>query len=453
MLWSGRFEKKMGPAMERLNASLPVDIRLFPYEVKQNLAYAKALTKINILTNEELKKIGAALSTMAVEFEKDLYDEDVHSLVERRLIELSGEAGKKIHTGRSRNEEVITAVKMYLRDEITELMKNIQSLIQVLVKRATENKDSIMPGYTHMQQAQPVLFSHYLCSFAFALKDDFRRLSNILSSGLAECPMGAGAFAGSAFPIDREWIAKELGFKSAAPNSINSVSQRDDLLEVMSALSIIMIHLSRYAEDMIIWSTKEFGFIELDESVSTGSSMMPQKKNPDSLELIRGKSARVIGNMQTLFTLMKGIPLTYSRDMQEDKRPLFDSCDETNLSLLVFRDVIDTLKVNKEKMLNQMSDHLYATDLADYLTKKGLPFRESHETVGRLVRFSISTNKKISAFSLDELKSYSNLFEKDVFDCLTPEYSIKSRNISGGTGQSSLEIQIKELREFIPGEI
>lgn len=440
--------------MERINASLPVDIRLFPYEVRQNITYAKALFEIKILDETEFNKITKALVTMMSEFEDGMYDElpqdeDVHSLIERRLVEITGNAGRKIHTGRSRNEEVITAVKMYLRDEITKLRENIHALVKSLVKTAKENKDVVMPGYTHLQHAQPILFSHYLCSFAYALRDDNRRLFNTLSSGLAECPMGSGAIAGSAFPINREAMAKELGFKKPTPNSINGVSQRDDLLEVMSALSTIMIHLSRYAEDMIIWSTNEFGFIELDESVTTGSSMMPQKKNPDSLELIRGKSARVIGSMQTLFTLMKGLPLTYARDMQEDKRPLFDSCDEVNLCLSVFKDVIDTLKVNKEQMASRIENALFATDTADYLTKKGMPFRESHKTVGGLIQNSIATGRSISDFSVEELKTHSPLFEKDVFLCLKPEYSIKARDLLGGTGPNSVENQLKELENWI----
>ena len=446
-LWSGRFTKEMSPAMSELNRSLDVDIRLFPYEVRQCIAYASALAKVGIFTSDELKKVRSAFERMLVEFEKGEYkdlpdEEDVHSLVERRLVELAGETGKKIHTGRSRNEEVITAVKMLLADEIAKARVGLCALIKSLVKLAKANSNVVMPGFTHMQHAQPILFAHYLCSFAYALVNDERRLATVAAGSLCECPMGSGAIGGTAFPIDREFMARELGFERPSPNSINAISQRDELLETASALSIIMIHLSRYAEDIIVWSTREFGFVEFDESVSTGSSLMPQKKNPDSLELIRGKSAMVLGDMQALFILMKGLPLTYSRDMQEDKRPLFEIIGTTKLCLAVFKDVIDTLKVNKDKMKSALESELYATDMADYLVKKGLPFREAHKVIGKLV-----SEAKISG-SVEELKKYSPLFEEDVFKCLTPEYSLRARNIQGGTGPDSVTRQIKELEKI-----
>lgn len=454
MLWSGRFEGKMTPAFKEMNRSLPVDIRLLPYEVKQNLAYAECLAKIGILSEKELAAINKGLKQILSEFENGRYfplpdDEDIHSLVEIRLTEIIGEVGKKIHTGRSRNEEVITEVKMYLHDAISAARKNINLLVGVLADMASKNKDVIMPGYTHMQHAQPVLFAHYLCSFAFSLLDDDKRLERILDGQLSECPMGSGAIAGSAFPIDRSAIAKALGFKRPTPNSISAISQRDDLLEVSSALSIIMIHLSRYAEDFIMWSTPEFGFIELSEGVSTGSSMMPQKKNPDALELIRGKAARALGNMQTLFTLMKGLPLTYSRDMQEDKRPLFDICDETASCLIVFKDIVEGMKINKAAMSAALEGLLYTTDMADYLVKKGMPFREAHAVIGGIVRETASRKIDLSDFKLEELKKISQLFEADIFDQLSAERSIKNREIPGGTGPASVEIQIKKITKVV----
>lgn len=450
-LWSGRFKGKMSEAFKKLNSSLDVDIRLLPYEVRQNSAYARALYKIDILTKDEAAKIESALKQILLEYNSGAYlplpeDEDIHSLVERRLIEIAGDAGKKIHTGRSRNEEIITEVKMYLKDAVSQMRTSIKGVIASILKLAEDNITAVMPGFTHMQHAQPILFAHYLCSFAYSLKTDDENLANIVKTYLSDCPMGSGAIAGSAFPIGREKIAKELLFERPSPNSISAISNRDEILELASALSLIMIHLSRYAEDLIVWSTKEFGFIELGEDVSTGSSMMPQKKNPDSLELIRGKTARVIGNMNALFTLMKALPLTYSRDMQEDKPPIFNSIDETGLCLEVFKDVIATLKINKDAMLSQIEHQLFATDIADYLVKKGLPFREAHEVVGKLTRDSIGQNKKFGDYSVSELKNFSPLFDEDFIHCLELEFSLKAREISGGTGPESVKDQLEDLK-------
>ncbi len=440
----------MTDSFAKMNWSLPVDIRLLPYEVKQNAAYAKCLTELGILTKAELSAIENALKQILAEYEEGRYfplpeDEDIHTLVEKRLTEITGEAGKKIHTGRSRNEEIVTEVKMYLQDEASATRGLLGSLIQSLAKLAEENIDTVMPGYTHMQHAQPVSLAHYLCSFAWSMKDSSDRLKNILSGTLSNCPMGSGAFAGSAFPFNRKKMAQMLGFERATPNSVQAVSSRDELLEISSVLAMVMVNLSRYAEDLIVWSSHEFGFVELDDSVSTGSSMMPQKKNPDSLELIRGKSARVIGDMTSLFTLMKGMPLTYSRDMQEDKHALFDLIDETKLCLKVFCDVMQTIKFNKDKMSAQIENYLFATDMADYLTKKGNPFRESHRIVAGIVREASSCGAVLQKYPLEELKKHSPLFEKDVFELFSTEHSLKLREIYGGTGVNSVKAQIAEL--------
>ncbi|MBI2092682.1 MAG: argininosuccinate lyase [Deltaproteobacteria bacterium] len=453
-LWSGRFAKKMTAKFSEMNKSLPVDIRLLPYEIKQNAAYAKRLADVGVIDKKELRNIETGLRQILSEYENGEYfplpdEEDVHSLVEHRLTEIIGDAGKKIHTGRSRNEEIATEIKMFLLDNIGLLKTNIRSLIKAILGAADSNKEIIMPGFTHMQHAQPVLFAHYLCSFAYTLKDDEERLERILQGSLATCPMGSGAIGGSAFPIDREKLASDLGFKTPTANSIQAVSQRDETLETASALALLMIHLSRYAEDFIIWSSQEFGYIELDESVSTGSSMMPQKKNPDSLELIRGKSARVIGNMQSLFTLLKGTPLTYSRDLQEDKKPIFDIIDETNLCLTVFKEIIETLKINGEKMSSSLNSLIQATDMADDLTKKGLPFREAHGIIGKLVRDALTTGRRLHELTLQELKKASPLFDESSLDTLSKESSIKAREILGGTGKKSVERQIKELSAWL----
>jgi argininosuccinate lyase len=454
-LWSGRFAKKMTERFSEMNKSLSVDIRLLPYEIKQNTAYAKRLADIGVLNKKELQNIENGLRQVLSEYKNGEYlplpdEEDVHSLVEHRLTEIIGDTGKKIHTGRSRNEEIATEIRMFLRDNINGLKSNLRSLARAIVRAAESNKEIIMPGFTHMQHAQPVLFAHYLCSFAYTLKDDEERLERILQGPLlTACPMGSGAIGGSAFPIDREKLARDLGFNKPTANSIQAVSQRDEILDAAAALAMIMMHLSRYAEDFIIWSSQEFGYIELDESVSTGSSMMPQKKNPDSLELIRGKSARVIGNMQTLFTLLKGVPLAYSRDLQEDKKPIFDSIDETNLCLTVFKEIVETLKINDEKMSFGLNSLIYATDMADDLTKKGLPFREAHGVIGKLVREALATGRRLHEFSLPELKKASPLFDENSLDALSEESSIKAREIFGGTGKKSVERQIKELSAWL----
>jgi len=454
MLWKGRFTKKMAGSMQRLNWSLPVDIRLLPYEIKIDEAYADELLHLKIYNKEEHQKLLAALKALSSEFEAGKFDtlpddEDVHSLVERRLFELAGEAGHKIHTGRSRNEMVITETKLFLKDELKKTEEEVLGLLSAIIQLAEKNLDSVMPGYTHLQHAQPVLFSHYLLSFAFALDGDIKRISAFLEGSVDSLPLGSGAFAGTAFQIDRKRLAARLGFKEISANSINAVSSRDEFLETAAVLSMMMVHLSRYAEDLILWSSSEFGFIELDESVSTGSSMMPQKKNPDSLELIRGKTARVLGNMNGLFALLKGLPLTYARDLQEDKEPLFDSFKQARLSLEVFKDVISTLKINKEKMLAGIEGGLFATDLADYLARKGLPFRECHEVVAGIVRDCCKNKTKLDELTLDDFKKYSELFGQDIFECFDPITSINKRNAIGGTSLASVKEQIKELNHTI----
>jgi argininosuccinate lyase len=449
-LWKGRFEKPMSKTMASIGQSLAIDLRLLPYEVEVNRAYAYALGKIGILSDAGVEKLLAALDTILKEYDDGEYDasefpdEDVHTLIERRLIALAGADGAKIHTGRSRNDLILTDVKLYLKDECVKIEGLIGQLGRAIVKLADDEFDTMLPGYTHMQRAQPIYFAHYLYSFCFALVEDAKRIERILSGQLCQMPLGAGAMAGSAFPIDREWIARKLGFDGVTENSMHTVSSRDEFLEIGSALSILMVHLSRYAEDLILWSTSELGFVSLDESVSTGSSMMPQKKNPDSLELIRGKSARVIGLMQSLFVMMKGLPHTYARDMQEDKPALFDMLSQARLCLMMFAEVMSTLKVNRDAMKKAIAPDLMATDLADYLVKKGMPFREAHEAVAKLFR----SREGARELTLDMLKEASPLFETDAMDLMKPEHSASLRGVTGGTSLDSLKAQQKILKRF-----
>ncbi len=434
------------------NESLSVDIRLLPYDIKTNRAWAAALAKINIITKDELSKLNEGLDEILCEFEagkfNDACDEDVHTLVERVLTEKLGNLGKKIHTGRSRNDQVLTDLNLYLKDATNELKNNLIALISTTKALAETNKNTFMPSYTHLQQAQPISFAHYILSLAFSLAEDFNRLDDCFKR-IDVSPLGCGAVAGSAYNIDREKLAKDLGFSKASNNSISTISNRDHLLELASTLNILMIHLSRYAEDFIIWSSKEFGFIELDDEYATGSSMMPQKKNPDSLELIRGKSARVIGQMQTLFALVKGLPLTYAKDLQEDKPAIFDIIDNTLVSISVFNGVLSTLKINKDKMEASIDDSIFATDLADYLVKKNIPFRQSHEIVAGLVQKSIEENKSLKYFSIDEFKTASNSFDGDVVKIFDFSYSTNLRSAKGGTGIKSINEQLSTLKSFL----
>jgi len=470
-LWSGRFEKKMSKAMKVINNSLDVDFQLLPYDIQTNIAWAEALADINILTKEELKQIKSGLESILTlplckgESEgvdhkvstspnpslqrRGIQDEDIHSFVERKLTELVGDVGKKIHTGRSRNDQVATDTRLYLRDQMAKCQGLIKKLIAEIVSQANKHKETYLPSFTHMQHAQPISLAHYLLSFGFALLQTHQQIDFLLNTHLAECPLGSGAVAGSAFPIDREKLAKSLGFDRPTPNSIHATGNRDDILTTLSTISISMIHLSRYAEDWIIWSSPEFGYVQLDESVSTGSSMMPQKQNPDSLELIRGKSARVIGNLQTMMTLMKGLPFSYARDMQEDKRPLFDSVTTFQQCLNVMCDVVSTMKWNKEKMLQSITGGLFATDLADYLVNRGVEFRNAHEIVATIVRDSIDQQKDLRDYTFDDLKPFSTQFEKDVTDCFDIKKSLSKRNLTGGTGPDSVKKQIELLTASI----
>ena len=448
--WSGRFDKPSDSNMEQFNASIGFDRRLYRADIAGSRAQAKALTKIGVLTSEELERILDGLDQVETEIAEDRLEltarlEDIHMAVEARLIEIAGEVGGKIHTGRSRNDQVALAERLYLREAAGDTIAGIDRLQAVLVDFAARHIDVLMPGYTHLQQAQPVRLSHYAMALFWMLERDRGRFA-ACSDRADAMPLGSGALAGSAFPIDREFLASELGFSRITENSIDAVSDRDYLLEYMSGAAILMGHLSRFCEDLVVWSSSEFGFIELDDAYSTGSSMMPQKKNPDSLELIRGKTGRVFGNLMSLLTVMKGLSLTYSKDLQEDKEAFFDTVDTINQSLVVFAGAWETMTVMSERMRETLDGTVVATDLADYLVRKGLPFRETHRIVGGLVRKALSQGTRLDDLDLQTLRSACDLFEADVAESLRIEDGIDRRDLEGGTGYRAVLAQIREGR-------
>jgi argininosuccinate lyase len=448
--WSGRFTKATDSDFDAFGRSIEIDRRLWREDIAVNRAWAKALARVGIYTKKELKQVLAGLDAIQSEFERDTFtslsgDEDIHMAIERRLTEIAGDAGARIHTGRSRNDQVMTDVRLYLKRVLPELDEEIRSLQRVLVHRAEEHLDTVMPGYTHLQQAQPVLLCHYLLSLFWPLQRDRQRIHQAAERADA-LPLGSGALAGSAFPVDRHALARELGFSRISENSIDAVSDRDVLIETVQAAALVMLHLSRHAEDLILWSSSEFGFVELSDTFSTGSSMMPQKKNPDSLELIRGKTARVLGHVTTLQALLKGLPLTYARDLQEDKPALFDALDTTAASVRIFTGVLREATFHRERMRQALDDLLLATDLADYLTRKGLPFRQAHRVVGAIVRQAEQSGTPLSHMPLEALRNHSQLFEEDVRQALTVEASLRARNLPGGTGPEAVREQLVRAR-------
>lgn len=454
-MWEGRLAGAADSAMDDLNASLYFDYRLFPEDIANSRAYALALRKAGILSDAECNKIRKALEAIdrgiearTIKFSEK--DEDIHMAIERLLTERIGRTGAKIHTGRSRNDQVATDVRLYVMTACKGLSELVLTLQKELLAAAEKHVETIMPGYTHLQQAQPVSLAHYLLSFFFALERDRRRLAQA-----ADCadlmPLGAGALAGSGFALDRKLLARELGFSRISQNSIDAVSDRDFLLEFLSAGAILITHLSRYAEDFVIWSSSEFGFLEIGDAFSTGSSMMPQKKNPDSVELIRAKTGRVYGNLMRLLTVMKGIPLTYSRDLQEDKEALFDTVDTLDTVLPVMAGVVHTAKFKAPRMRAALSEMLLATDLADALTKNGLPFREAYKVVGRLSRVCADRGKTFTQLSNAELAAVSPRLSGALVKNLSFTKSLARRSISGGTAASSVRAQLRLAKSLVKG--
>ena len=448
--WSGRFTQKTDKLVEEFNASISFDKRLYKHDIIGSIAHARMLAKVGIIKKREAERIISGLKAIEKEIEAGKFRftsdmEDIHMAIEKRLIEKTGPVGGKLHTARSRNDQVALDIRLYLRDEIGEVKGLIRELQKTFVGIAKKNLDCIMPGYTHLQRAQPILFSHHLLAYYEMLKRDFERLDDCFKR-INVMPLGSGALAGSPYPLNREFVAKELGFTGVTDNSLDAVSDRDFCIEFCSASSILMMHLSRLSEELILWSSSEFGFIELSDAFSTGSSLMPQKKNPDVPELMRGKTGRVYGNLVSLLTTMKALPLAYNKDMQEDKEALFDTIATIKECLKVFSPMLRTMKLNKKKMLDATKGgFLTATDAADYLVKKGVPFRESHHIAGRVVAYCIKTSQGLEDLSIDEWRGFSKAFGKDIKEVISVEASVKSRKAKGGTAPEAVKRRLKEI--------
>ena len=451
-LWGGRFTQPTDKFVEEFTASIEFDQRLYAYDIQGSKAHAQMLGKQEIIAVEEAEQIVAGLDGILkdieagkVEFTVEL--EDIHMNIEARLIERIGAVGGKLHTGRSRNDQVAVDIRLYLRDEIDIVLGYLSALEASLIKQAEENLDIIMPGYTHLQTAQPVLYSHHMLAYREMISRDISRLQD-LRARFNVMPLGAGALAGTTFPIDREWVAEQLGFDGVTRNSLDSVSDRDFAIEFCSFSSILMMHLSRLSEELILWSSADFNFIELSDAFCTGSSIMPQKKNPDVPELVRGKTGRVYGNLMSMLTLMKSLPLAYNKDMQEDKEPLFDTLDTVKGSLKVFADMIAEMAVKGDNMrIAAARGFSTATDVADYCVRKGLPFRQAHEVVGKTVRFCVENNKDIPELSLAEFREFSELIEADIYDYVTLEASVNARKATGGTARIAVERELARLKK------
>jgi argininosuccinate lyase len=450
-LWGGRFSGGTAASVEAFTASIDVDARLYRHDIRGSIAHAKMLAKQRIISATDARKIVRGLQAVGREIDAGKFkfsqaDEDIHMNIERRLTELIGPAGGKLHTARSRNDQVALDMRLYLRDEVKNIIAALQEVQRQLGRAAKRNLDVIMPGYTHLQRAQPVLLSHHLLAYVDMFGRDVERLANGLER-INVLPLGSGALAGTTFPIDRVYVAKLLEFPRVSKNSIDAVSDRDFLLEFLAAASILFVHLSRLADELVLWSSQEFGFIELPDGYCTGSSMMPQKKNPDVPELIRGKTGRVFGHLNALLTIMKGLPLAYNRDLQEDKVPLFDTVDTVASSLKIIGEVIAGMKVRRERMLTAAQDgYMNATDVADYLVERGLAFRQAHEVAGRIVQFCVEAKKRIEELSMTELKRFSVKFDKNIYRYLSAQAVIDRRRALGGTARRNVERRLKELR-------
>ena len=457
MMWDGRFDCGMAQSMIDLSFSLDFDKELLEEDIQGSLGHGKGLVESGVLTKTDYAKIRKGLLGILddVHAGKNLWlptDEDVHMAVERVLTDRIGDLGKKIHTGRSRNDQVSTDFKLYMRHRAAEIRALVIELQKNVLDVAKKNFGKIMPGYTHLQQAQPILFSHYMMSLFFALSRDVKRLDNFLDLHV-ELPLGSGAIAGSAFPYHRQLVAEELGFERPSANSIDAVSHRDMALEFLNDLAIIANTLSRYAEDFVIWSSSEFGYLTLSDAFSSGSSMMPQKKNPDSMELIRGKSSRMLGNYTAMFTLVKGAPLSYSRDLQEDKQPVFDSTHTAKVLLRVMSEAITSARWNFDRMEDRMLPALLATDLADILVEDGVPFRDAHRIVGSLVGEAAKLGEQFTDLSDEAWAAKGVPNPKDVKKRLTFAYSVSRRNIEGGTGANSVKNQFKKAEAILKKEL
>ena len=450
-LWGGRFTKTTDQLVEAFNASIQFDQRLYREDIRGSMAHARMLAAVGILTQEEVTAIVEGLAAIRAEIDAGTFEfsvalEDIHMNIEKRLTDRIGAAGAKLHTARSRNDQVSLDMHLYMRKEVGEIAGLLHELLAAITDVAEKHADVILPGYTNLQRGQPVTLAHHLLTYCQMLVRDFRRLENVWV-GADIMPLGAGALAGTTFPIDRQQVADELKFGDVYGNSMDAVSDRDYLLDFLSFASVLMMHLSRLSEEIILWSSAEFGFIELDDAYSTGSSMMPQKKNPDVAELVRGKTGRVYGHLMGLLTTAKGLPLTYNKDLQEDKESVFDAVDTVKVSLAVYRGMLTTMRVRRDRMLQAAAgDFANATDLADYLVKKGLPFRQAHEVVGKAVRHAIETKRLLADIPLSEYRAMSPLFEADLLAAITVDECVNARRSLGGTAPQEARRQIAALK-------
>ncbi len=451
-MWAGRFSKSLDKKADDFNSSISFDSRMYKQDITGSMAHAAMLEKQGIIAGEDYEKIVSGLSDILAEIENgelefNMNCEDIHMFIEAELTERIGDAGKKLHTARSRNDQVALDVRLYLRDKSAEIRELLIELIDAVTEQAEKNKDVILPGYTHLQRAQPITFGHHLMAYAMMLLRDISRLDDAVAR-MNFSPLGSCALAGTTYNTDREYVAEKLGFDGITQNSIDGVSDRDFCLELMSAISIIMMHLSRFSEEIILWSSWEFSFVELDDSFTTGSSIMPQKKNSDMAELVRGKTGRVYGNLMALLTTLKGLPLAYNKDMQEDKEAVFDSIDTVIVCLDVFAPMIRTMKVKKDNMYRAaQKGFINATDLADYLTKRGMPFRSAYKIVGQIVAECIERGCVLDTLPIAEYKKYTELFEEDLFEEISLETCVSKRISAGGTSVGSVEKQIAYVKE------
>ncbi len=455
-LWGGRYDVDVDELMERFNASLPFDHRLWEADIEGSRAWAEGLHRAGLLTAEELETLLRGLDHVADEwrsgrFEVKPSDEDIHTAVERRLHELVGEVAGKLHTGRSRNDQVATDERLYLRAELDRLDAGLRELQAALVEQAERHVELIMPGYTHLQQAQPIRYGHWVLSYFWMFQRDRERLADARKR-VNVLPLGAGALAGHSLGVDRRFLAERLGFDAVSPNSLDAVGDRDVLLEVLSWAAILGVHASRLAEDLILYASREFGFVRLDPRYTTGSSLMPQKANPDALELTRGKSGRLIGNLVALLVVLKGLPSAYNKDLQEDKEPLFDTLDTLRLLLPVLTGVVSTLQPQPERMRAALDTATLATDLADYLVRRGVPFRRAHHLVGRAVAEAERRGLPLHRLPLEAFRAISPLFEADLYEVFDAEQAVNARASEGGTADAALRAQIEAARRVLAGK-
>lgn len=457
-LWGGRFTKPTNQLVDEYTASIRFDQKLAAFDIQGSLAHVEMLGKCDIISLEDAATIAKGLKVVATkiangEAELTEENEDIHMNVEKLLIDEVGAVGGKLHTGRSRNDQVALDMRLYLRDALVTISQLLVDLQQALYQQATNNLDTILPGYTHLQRAQPVLFGHHMMAYVFMLQRDVERLADSWKR-VNRSPLGAGALAGTSFAIDREYVAEKLHFDGITENSLDSVSDRDFVVEFLADASLVSVHLSRLSEELVQWSSAEFNFIELDDAFCTGSSMMPQKKNPDVPELVRGKSGRVIGHLMGMLTTLKGLPLAYNKDMQEDKEGMFDTVETLKGALALFAPMIETMDVKKENMYQAVAkDYSNATDLADYLVGKDLPFREAHAVVGQTVLYGIEKQKYLLDLSIEEFKQFSDVIEPDIYDVLEPKAVVNARNVAGGTARNRVEDQLKQANALFEQNI